>query len=227
MYASLGEDGIVHGINETEAAHMITTNNLIAKIEKHKEKLPFLHCIVYMEGLKPLNVDGFSSTLNIISFSQLENQGKDADAQYEQVDAKLKNKTAILMYTSGSTGTPKGVCITHQNLIASVKAYSLVKELFKKDDVYIGYLPLAHSFELAVEMLCISYGISIGYRHPLTLTNKSSGIKQGTEGDVVALKPHALVAVPLVLDNIRKGINDEMKKRGKLLYEIFKGRVVF
>ena len=76
-------------------------------------------------------------------------------------------------------------------------------------------------FELTVEMLIISYGISIGYGHPLTLTNKSPVIQKGRKGDV-ALKPHGLVTVPLVLDNIRKGINHEMKKRGKLSYETFK-----
>ena len=221
LYATIGEDGIVHGINETEAVHIITTNILISKLEKHKDKFPFLRCIIYMEGFKPPEIHRFGTQFNIISFSQLEKQGKDANIHYEKVGANLKNNTAILMYTSGSTGTPKGVNITHQNLLATVRAYSLFKEMFQKVHIYIGYLPLAHSFELAVELLIMSFGISIGYGHPLTLTNKSAGIKEGTLGDVVALKPNVLVGVPLVFDNIRKGINEELKQRGKLSYEIF------
>ena len=221
LYATLGEDGIVHGINETQAKYIITTNILMSKLEKHKDKFSFLRCIIYMEGLKPPQINGFGSQFKIISFSQLEKQGKNTDIHYEKVGANMKNNTAILMYTSGSTGTPKGVNITHQNLLATARAFGLFKEMFRKDDIYIGYLPLAHSFELAVELLIMSYGISIGYGHPLTLTNKSPGIKEGTQGDVVALKPNVIVAVPLVLDNIRKGINEELKQRGKLFHEIF------
>jgi long-chain acyl-CoA synthetase len=71
------------------------------------------------------------------------------------------------MYTSGSTGTPKGyyiylidkifnklivkgVSITHENLVAAITGQKeRVFPLIDVDnDVYIGYLPLAHILEL-------------------------------------------------------------------------------
>ena len=39
-------------------------------------------------------------------------------------------------------------------------------------DVYIAYLPLAHVLELLGEMICTAWGVSIGYSHANTLTDK-------------------------------------------------------
>lgn len=52
------------------------------------------------------------------------------------------------MYTSGSTGVPKGVNLTHTNLIATLKAFTDAIVIDYKKDVFMGYLPLAHVFEL-------------------------------------------------------------------------------
>lgn len=51
------------------------------------------------------------------------------------------------MFTSGSTGIPKGVNLTHSNLIATLKAFTDAIYL-DNNDVFMGYLPLAHVFEL-------------------------------------------------------------------------------
>lgn len=52
------------------------------------------------------------------------------------------------MYTSGSTGVPKGVNLSHTNLIATLKAFTDAIVIDYKKDVFMGYLPLAHVFEL-------------------------------------------------------------------------------
>ena len=39
-------------------------------------------------------------------------------------------------------------------------------------DVYIAYLPLAHVLEVLGEMMCTVWGVSIGYSHANTLTDK-------------------------------------------------------
>ena len=96
---------------------------------------------------------------------------------------------AIIMYTSGSTvginllkvkpffiipktqGTPKGVVLTHGNLTHTLGGL-LYNLNTGPDDVYIAYLPLAHVLELLGEMICTVWGVSIGYSHPNTLTDK-------------------------------------------------------
>ena len=54
---------------------------------------------------------------------------------------------AIIMYTSGSTGVPKGVLISHRNMMATLKAFSDAVVIYE-NDMFLGYLPLAHVFEL-------------------------------------------------------------------------------
>lgn len=52
------------------------------------------------------------------------------------------------------------------------------------DDVLLGFLPLAHVFELLAESVCLLTGVPIGYSTPLTMIDSSSKIKRGTKGKV-------------------------------------------
>lgn len=44
----------------------------------------------------------------------------------------------------------------------------------REEDVYIGYLPLAHVLELSAELVCLSHGCRIGYSSPQTLADQVS-----------------------------------------------------
>ncbi|MDQ7780360.1 MAG: AMP-binding protein [Planctomycetota bacterium] len=61
-------------------------------------------------------------------------------------------EVAALLYTSGTTGYPKGVMLTHENLLSNVKD---CKEYvgFHEGQVFLGILPLFHSFALTCSML--------------------------------------------------------------------------
>ena len=104
--------------------------------------------------------------------------------------------TAIIMYTSGSTGIPKGVVLSHNNVIATLKAYCDAV-VIEDDDVFMGYLPLAHVFELLSESVCLLNGVPIGYSSPLTMIDSSSKIMKGCKGDASVLHPTCLTAVPV------------------------------
>ena len=64
-------------------------------------------------------------------------------------------------------------------------------------DTYIGYLPLAHILELCAEITCIYAGCMVGYSSPNTLTDVSTAIKKGQQGDASLLKPTYMACVPV------------------------------
>ena len=73
--------------------------------------------------------------------------------------------------------------LSHGNLVAGVKSLGSIAEVscqpIKNDDVYIGYLPLAHVLELLAESCMLFLGIGIGYSSPNSLTDTSTMIMPG------------------------------------------------
>ena len=72
-------------------------------------------------------------------------------------------------------------------------------------DTYIAFLPLAHILELMAENCMFANGARVGYSSALTLSDRSSRIKKGSQGDASILKPTLMAAVPEILERIRKG----------------------
>ena len=131
------------------------------------------------------------------------------------------------------TGSPKGVIMSHQNVVNAMLGYTSVTT-FYENDVYMAYLPLAHVLELISgtektfkvfhfkyiiicifmdfsESIWMLFGIPIGYSTPLTMTDKSSKIKRGSQGDASVLRPTIIASVPLVLDRIHKSIQEKIE----------------
>jgi 1-acyl-sn-glycerol-3-phosphate acyltransferase len=54
---------------------------------------------------------------------------------------------ALVQYTSGSTGDPKGVVLSHNNMLANIRAMGEVMEA-SPSDVFVSWLPLYHDMGL-------------------------------------------------------------------------------
>ncbi|GFY53981.1 long-chain-fatty-acid--CoA ligase 4 [Trichonephila inaurata madagascariensis] len=219
LYATLGDEGIIHGLNETEVNHIITSQELLPKLKKILKQTPAVSKVVYMENIRPVDITGFPEKVQIMSFSELEKMGALCDPI--AYDPPEPHSTAILMYTSGSTGTPKGVVLSHKNMVTTTAGLLDCIPKLRSDDVYIGYLPLAHSFEISAEAFFFVMGIPVGYSSPYTLTDKSTGIIGGCKGDATVLRPTIMTAVPLMADRIRKGVVEATKQKSKLAQEFF------
>jgi long-chain acyl-CoA synthetase len=72
LYATLGDEAVVHGINETEVKHIITTHDLLPKFKKILSQTPTVTTIVYMEDpLKKGETSGFKEGVKIHSFCDI------------------------------------------------------------------------------------------------------------------------------------------------------------
>ena len=114
-----------------------------------------------------------------------------------------------------------GVVLPHSALMATVRAFHFVADPVRSGDIYLGYLPLAHILELLAENTMMVMGVPIGYSSPNTLTDKSTKIAKGGTGDCTVLKPTLMCAVPLVLDRIFKGIQENVGKKGPFFKSLF------
>ncbi|MSP00298.1 MAG: long-chain fatty acid--CoA ligase [Acetobacteraceae bacterium] len=112
-------------------------------------------------------------------------------------DAAMIPPTAMacLIYTSGTGGAPRGVMLPHRSIMSNCRgAFELVRPLRLKDEIYLSYLPLSHSYEHTVgNFFFSSIGSEIVY---------SRGV-EFLAADMLAIRPTILTAVPRVLEVIR------------------------
>ena len=175
VYSTLGPEAMLHGLQQTEA-EIIFMDFLLFETLKESvlAKCPALRHIIFIgKDLCPQKTTGgrhypfpspqdavklgpvgeahCTTLLNLIlhgSRSQHVNMLEVAPAQTD---------IAMIMYTSGSTGKPKGVVLTHINFVSVVAAACAQNQILPRSkDVLIGYLPLAHIFELLVETVTLT-----------------------------------------------------------------------
>eukprot|EP00092_Neocalanus_flemingeri_P007270 GFUD01007850.1.p1 GENE.GFUD01007850.1~~GFUD01007850.1.p1 ORF type:complete len:710 (+),score=206.08 GFUD01007850.1:109-2238(+) len=218
LYTNLGDEAIVHGLNETEVSLVVTSHELLPKFKTMLAQCPKIKTIVVMEDqIFPTDISGYKSGVQIIPFKSVVKLGETSTIPTVSPNSE---SPAIIMYTSGSTGVPKGVVLTHGNLI-STSTCIMFLTTFQHDDVYIGYLPLAHVLELLSECTMMMFGVPVGYSSPNTMTDMSTKVKRGQKGDASVLKPTMMCVVPLILDRIYKNIIDSVNKRGTNFQKVF------
>eukprot|EP00794_Sanderia_malayensis_P011017 gene11017-12181_t len=221
IYATLGDDALIYGINESEANVIITDSHLVPKLKALFDQLHFINTIVYFGEAKKASLVGFSKDVSFYSSKEIDEIGGKPQNLSVSPESPSEDDLAVIMYTSGSTGMPKGVLITHLNIVSAVGALSSRVPGLSESDVYIGYLPLAHVLELCAETAVLGKGCSIGYSSALTLSDQSSKIKKGSKGDVSVLRPTLMAAVPMIMDRIRKNVLDKVREGPGFLRLLF------
>ncbi|XP_023578827.1 long-chain-fatty-acid--CoA ligase 3 [Octodon degus] len=221
LYATLGGPAIVHGLNETEVTNIITSKELLqTKLKDIVSLVPRLRHIITVDG-KPPTWSEFPKGIVVHTMATVQALGAKASSENEPQSKPLSSDIAVIMYTSGSTGIPKGVMISHSNIIAGITGMARRIPKVGEEDVYIGYLPLAHVLELSAELVCLSHGCRIGYSSPQTLADQSSKIKKGSKGDTSMLKPTLMAAVPEIMDRIYKNVMNKVNEMSSFQRNLF------
>eukprot|EP01116_Phalansterium_solitarium_P017363 TRINITY_DN4259_c0_g1_i1.p1 TRINITY_DN4259_c0_g1~~TRINITY_DN4259_c0_g1_i1.p1 ORF type:complete len:703 (-),score=275.79 TRINITY_DN4259_c0_g1_i1:242-2350(-) len=212
IYATLGEAGLVHIINEGQIPLLVTDADYLPVMARLVPKCPTLKFVVYVstasqENIAALNNQGVST----YAFTELEQRGAGVRESVKPYPAK-NGDVALVMYTSGTTGAPKGVMLTHANMVAMLGATeSIVKPMgIGRTDAYVAYLPLAHVLEFILEHLMMFNGVPVGFGNPRTLTKESM---HNCLGDLEELRPTLMAGVPRVWDKVRKEVLDQISKR--------------
>ncbi|HEX6452319.1 MAG TPA: AMP-dependent synthetase/ligase [Trebonia sp.] len=115
---------------------------------------------------------------------------------------------ATVIYTSGTTGRSKGCEITHENMLAVVRNVimgPLAPLTQVKDPSTILFLPLAHVFARAIEVVCLEFGIVLG--HCGDITNLLPALD--------SFKPTFVLAVPRVFEKVYNSAEQKAVSEGK------------
>ncbi|XP_054160073.1 long-chain-fatty-acid--CoA ligase 4-like [Oppia nitens] len=227
VFATLGEDGISHCINETNASYIYTTYDLLPTVGKLLENCRKLSTVIYVDNnsqtINTNNKTQFASHIKLWPISRLQAQGLHLtmDLSTWLLDP---DQLQIISYTSGTTGQPKGIQMTSKQMVSAGISASAVMEKFMDEPekhIYIAYLPQSHSLELSIELYAFMGGCPIGFATPFTLNDSAPGLAPGETCDLKLLKPTIMVTVPLVLDRMRKEIYHKLRARTPVSAPIF------
>lgn len=188
-------------IKRSKATAVIYSTKKREVIKKVQDKLPEVKYFIQMNSDNEL--EGRE-----VGFNSIVKQGKEMVANGDNSFSKIEidpDEFKVLIFTSGTTSNSKGVMICNRNLAENINAVSTYVKLDEKDRLF-SVLPLHHTYES-----------SIGFLLPMA-NGSSIAVCQGLKyivPDLQETKPTAMIAVPLLIENLYKKINKTIEKSGK------------
>ena len=188
-------------ISRAKATAVIYSAKKKEHINKIKDNLPLVKYFIEMysdDELKGRDI-GFNTVLN--EGKRMVEAGDNSYLDIEIIPEEFK----VLIFTSGTTSKSKGVMISNKNLAANINAVNPYVKIYPSDR-FFSVLPLHHTYES-----------TIGFLLPMA-KGCSIAICEGLKYIVPNLQethPTAMLAVPLLVENLYKKINASIEKSGK------------
>ncbi|KAK9146686.1 hypothetical protein Sjap_006589 [Stephania japonica] len=242
LYDTLGPDAVKFIVNHATVQTICCVPQTLNSLLSFLSDIPSVRLIVVVGGMdEHMPSLPSSSGVKVISYLKLLSQGR---SNLQPFRPPKPEDTATICYTSGTTGTPKGVVLSHGNLIANVAGCS-TSVRFYPGEFYISYLPLAHIYERANQIMGVYCGVAIGFyqgvlnfsKHDLLLVvvvvvvvdddDDAIFVVHGSldnlklMDDFAALRPTIFASVPRLYNRIYTGIMSAVKTSGALKQRLF------
>ncbi|GAY60115.1 hypothetical protein CUMW_199570 [Citrus unshiu] len=201
LYDTLGPDAVKYVVNHAEIEAIFCIPQTLNMLLSFISEIPSVHLIVVVGG-KDEHLPSLPSTsgVKLISYLQLQSQGCSSPQPF---CPPKPEDIATICYTSA--------VLTHGNLISNVAGFSLMVQ-FYPSDIYMSYLPLAHIYERANQIVSVYYGVAVGFYQ---------GDNLKLMDDLAVLKPTIFPSVPRLYNRIYAGITNAVKASGTLREKLF------
>jgi len=196
--------------NSGAKAVILSTSALAHRVMPAADQVATITSIITIEPPR----SGQLSHAEVHSWEAVMAMGADApDEVSSWVGELARDDTACLIYTSGTGGVPKGVMTTHANVFANCHgAYDLLETIGLGDDVFLCFLPLAHSYEHTAGMMFpVSLGAQIYFA-------------EGAEtlaANMLEARPTIMTAVPRLYETMHQRIQSGMERQSGLRRRLF------
>ena len=126
LFSAFGPEPVAERFNRAEGEYIITTPNLLSKIESIRSELPSLKAIIVISHRSKQSELG-----DVLQYHEIM---KDESKDFEIVNSDRED-WAVMHFTSGTTGLPKGAAHVHNALISHYATGKYVLDLHE-DDIY-------------------------------------------------------------------------------------------
>ena len=197
----LPDNELENVINRAKATAVIYSERKKDSIKKIENNLATVKYLIEMDSEDHIVDKHMGMKYLIEEGKEIWNSG---DTSYMDIQIDPE-EFKMLIFTSGTTSKSKGVMLCNKNLAANINAVSEYVKL-KESDMLFSVLPLHHTYES-----------TIGFLLPFAV-GASVAVCEGLRYIVPNLqeaKPTAMLAVPLLIENLYKKINETIKKSKK------------
>ncbi len=159
---------------------------------------------ICMDDISSTNI----SSNHFLTYSSLVEKGRklylSGNMSYENINLD-PDKASILLFTSGTTAISKCVGLSQANICSDIYALSQMTDI-RKEDVFLSFLPLHHTFESTCTFLYgTSCGITVAFCDGLKYVQKN----------LIEFQITGFVGVPLMLEVMYKKIEKGVAEQGK------------
>jgi long-chain acyl-CoA synthetase len=213
----LKEGDLKFRLEHSESKWIIVSGNQLSKINSIKRDLKNLEKVILLDPREGYSDDEIY--IGKLKETGEEYWGNKQDEFIEMVESVGPEDYANICYTSGTTSDPKGVILTHRNYTANIEQALTLMDVPEWWSTIL-ILPWDHSFAHTVGIyIMMATGSSFAAVHS---GNSYYESLKNIPGNIREIKPVFMLSGPALAKNFRKGIEREIRKKGRFKERLFK-----